>query len=448
MHFARLLAALIALAALPARAVDSEPVVKTKVCNPAETLCADVITTAGQNRLTVDSSPANDTASTANSTTSTLGSGATFTGTFEDLLPYADVSIGIKANVGGTLTIQWSPDGTNIDDTDVYTIIAGSGKQYSFGTMYRYVRISYTNGASSQSSFRLQTIFHRVRGKPSSHRIDDAIVANDDAELVKSVITGKSPDGSYRNVRVDNDGNFVTTAITGFGADFSFGDVTLASTSIAVVRRTAYAEQTTNAQRSFSSTDVDDDGSPAGTGARTIRVEYLDSTGAGPYTETLVMNGTTCVSTVATNIAYVEGIKVLTVGSTGSNEGTISMFVNSSCGGGTIGPISVNNNQTYWAHHYVPIGKIANITGISTSHNGTTVGSGGVFVLKAKSLSATDAVDDQVSDFVRLYGQSSTFARTYASPIKITGPSRLLLYVTPETSTSTVYRAAIDFFEQ
>jgi hypothetical protein len=257
----------------------------------------------------------------------------------------------------------------------------------------------------------------------------------------------KQSDGNFVYMLTDDDGRLITSALTGFGANFSFGDVVSSTTTEKVVRRTTYTEQTVNAQRSFSSANANDDGSPAGTGARTITLTYYTATGTGPFTETLTLNGTGCVATVASNIAFVENIKVTTVGSTGSNVGIISMFVNAACGGGTIGTIAATNNSTFWAHHYVPTGKTANVTGISAGATSTTVGCGSLFVLKSKNLSVSDAVEIQVSDFVRLYGQSSTFARNYQSPIKVTGPARLALYATPECTTSTTYRASIDFFE-
>jgi hypothetical protein len=74
------------------------------------------------------------------------------------------------------------------------------------------------------------------------------------------------------------------------------------------------------------------------------------------------------------------------------------------------------------------------------------VGSGGVFIVTAKPLLTANAAETQVTDFIRLYGQASTFSRTYTSPIKVDGAVRLLTYVTPETSSSTVYRASIDYF--
>lgn len=259
-------------------------------------------------------------------------------------------------------------------------------------------------------------------------------------------LIGKTSDtGLLSFLKVDENGGLVTTALTGFGADFSFGDVLSATTTIKPVRRTLYTEQSVNAQRSFSSSSILD--AAAGTGARTLIVTYYTDTGTGPFTETITLNGMVCVATTNTNIAYIEEINVLTAGVTGSNAGIISMFVNSICASGVIGTVAALNNQTFWAHHYVPAGKIANITGISAGSTSTVVGCGALLVLTEKKFLVPNSIERQVSDFVRLYGQSSTFSRSYVSPIKIAGPSRLLLHVTPECSSSITYRAAIDFFE-
>ena len=286
--------------------------------------------------------------------------------------------------------------------------------------------------------------YSQISYNPLSKKEGDSAT---DVDAQPSLVGKTSTTGNLSYLKVDDTGVLVTTALTGFGSDFSFGDVASATTTEKVVRRTPYTEQTVNAQRSFNSASVSDDGAPVGTGARTLRVTYFNATGAGPFTETLTLDGTTCVATVASNIAFVEHIKVLTVGSTLSNVGIISMFVNSVCGGGTIGTISALNNRTFWAHHYVATGKEANITGISAGSNSTTVGCGAVFILRARTIGIADAVDTQISDFIRLYGQESTFARAYTSPLKIPGPARLVMHVTPECSSAITYRAAIDFYQ-
>lgn len=273
----------------------------------------------------------------------------------------------------------------------------------------------------------------------------DTIRNNNSAIPPQSQLVSGTDGTNLIPLAVDGVGRLVTSSLTGFGADFAFGDITTASLNRVLVKRTAYTEQTTNAQRSIVSSSTLD--TALGTGARTILITYLDATGAGPYTETLTLNGIVAVNTVATNICYIEQVSVITAGATGSNAGIISIKSAVAGAGATIGTIPATDNQTFWAHHYVPTGKTCNVTGISCGHTGTTVGSGALFTINALTIGLANGVETQLSDFVRLYGQTSTFARNYSSPIKVTGPARLQIYVTPESTSSIIYRAAFDFFE-
>lgn len=76
-------------------------------------------------------------------------------------------------------------------------------------------------------------------------------------------------------------------------------------------------------QLSVVSTSADDDGSPAGTGARTVDIHYLDADLA-ERVETVVMNGVTPVLTVATNIRFVQCMHLVTFGSGKKAAGTIT----------------------------------------------------------------------------------------------------------------------------
>lgn len=261
-------------------------------------------------------------------------------------------------------------------------------------------------------------------------------------------IGGKDNSNDLRAIAVDNVGRIITapqSSISTF-AGFAAGHITTAATTLVSVRNTAYIEQTTNAQRSINSSSASD--TSAGTGARTVKITYYDSVGAGPNTETISLSGTSFVNTVNTNICFIEKIEVLTVGSGGVNAGIITLKAATAGGGATIGTIATSENRTFWGHHYTPTGKITNITGISVSHNGTTVGSGGLFTIRSIPIGVSNSVEILISDEVRLYGQSSTFSRNYGTPIKITGPARTTLYIAPETSTSTVYRGAFDYYDQ
>ena len=265
-------------------------------------------------------------------------------------------------------------------------------------------------------------------------------------QLIRPVAVLYDPAGNP--LSVDPTGNLVSASPSeALGTPgFADGYVATSSNSTQVsVRATTYTEQTTNAQRSLVSAKAAD--AAAGTGARTVRIRYLTDTFTGPFTETVTMNGTTPVNTVATDICYIEELEVLTAGSGGVNAGIITLRAAVGGGGAVVGTIAAGGNKTFWAHHYTPTGSTSFITGISVGHSGTTTGSGGVALLRCKDFSVVNSAERQVSDFVRLFGQSSTFSRNYATPIRVVGPCRTTLYLTPESSSSLVFRASFDFYD-
>jgi hypothetical protein len=172
------------------------------------TSTADVITVDGHKGL-VTISPGH--VSTNNSTTDTLNAGIAYTGTFEELTNFGVIVITLKSDVASAadgLQVDFSTDGTvgGIVSCDNFTIPANTGKTFSFQAATKYYRVVYTNGGSNQTSFDLQTVLKPYYVKPSSHRINDAIIGEDDAELVKSVLTGLAPDTTFKNVLVTNAG--------------------------------------------------------------------------------------------------------------------------------------------------------------------------------------------------------------------------------------------------
>ena len=358
----------------------------------------------------------------------------------------SNITFSITGTWVATLVAEVSVDGTT------WVSISGLNILTELDIFSTTTNITWTIKCGSFAQVRIRsslftsgTVAIAYDASSGINSFDPTYGNNNTARPSQSQLVSGSDGTNIIPIATDSLGRLVTSSLTGFGADFSFGDVTSAATARILVKRTTYTEQTTNSQRSIASSSLLD--AAAGTGARTLRITYLDQNGAGPFTETMTLNGVTRVNTVATNMCFIEQIEILTAGSNGSNAGVITLFTLPTVGGTAIGTIAIGDNQTFWTHHYIPTGKTCNVTGISCGHNGTTVGSGALFTLNAKSLILVNGVEYQVSDFVRLYGQTSTFARNYTSPIKIDGPARLQMYVTPETSTSTVYRGAFDFFE-
>ena len=150
---------------------------------------------------------------TGNTSTTLLDAGEAFIGTVKESLDYAEISVAVYSDVDSAidgLCVDYSNDGTTFAPNcgDRFTIKAGMEKTFSFQPQRRYFRVSYTNGATPQTAFNLETLLRKTRGKPSSHRIQDMIVADDDAELVKAVLTGQNPDDLFVNFKATRNGNF------------------------------------------------------------------------------------------------------------------------------------------------------------------------------------------------------------------------------------------------
>jgi hypothetical protein len=126
---------------------------------------------------------------------------------------------------------------------------------------------------------------------------------------------------------------------------------------------------TSASQLTIVSTDANDDGAPAGTGARTVFIEGLDGNYA-VISETVTMNGTTGVTTT-NSYMYVNQFYVVTVGSGEANAGTITAKV----GATLYDIIAAGYNNRTTAHYCVPAGYTAYMTeGIFTAgqNSGTT----------------------------------------------------------------------------
>lgn len=129
---------------------------------------------------------------------------------------------------------------------------------------------------------------------------------------------------------------------------------------------------------SVKSTNAND--TSAGTGARTVKISGLD-TNYDQITETVSLNGTTVVTTSQSFLRVFSAI-VVTAGSTGSNEGAITVDK----GADTLAQIQISYNRSLMAIYTVPRAKTGYLHGafgnIFTSNgaSGTKDGEFGIFV--------------------------------------------------------------------
>lgn len=153
--------------------------------------------------------PADSLISTLNSSSTPLAANGAFIGTYEVILPFVEAGVVVVSDVVSAtdgLRLEQSIDGINFADVDVYTIPANNGKQFTLALNTKFFRVTYTNGPTPQTRFELSTVYRRTGAKPSSHRINDTIITEDDAELVKSVLSGQITGGSFVNIGAESTG--------------------------------------------------------------------------------------------------------------------------------------------------------------------------------------------------------------------------------------------------
>jgi len=318
--------------------------------------------------------------STLNSTMETLDAGEVFTGEWEEILQYSVLLVGVKSDVTSAidgLSIQFSPDGSNYVNSDEYTIPANSGKTFSFQPCGRYFRVVYTNGGTEQTSFSIESILKSDYVKPSSHRIQDSIIEDDDAELVKSVITGLGENGVFSNAKVSSSGRLKVVSqpytyaiaegdVLGHRPLRRFGHNPSVGTSLETVSNDSvlYTYLTSAEYLRIVSTSASDD--IAGVGMRSIFIQGLD----GDYNivnEVVELDGTTPVYTTTHQYIRLLAAYGSAVGTTPGNVGIVT--ISNNAGTNILGTLPVGEGRWNSAIVTVPAGGTIYITDWYGSEN-------------------------------------------------------------------------------
>lgn len=228
--------------------------------------------------------------------------------------------------------------------------------------------------------------------------------------------------------------------LPGSNSGRSFGYTATSAATSKTVRATTYTPQGTNQQRSVNSTNAND--TSAGTGARQVKITYFDASGNGPFTETVTMNGTAAVNTVNTNIALIERMEVVAVGSVGGNVGTIQIFTLTAGGGVVWGSIAASDNQTYWAHHYVPLNKKCHVMSLEGS---ATAVAGGLTINTANPLSS---LTPQIAPDITIRHGTTHIFRQYSVPVPVVGPAIIFVNERPDAATASTTFAGFSWIQQ
>lgn len=137
-------------------------------------------------------------------------------------------------------------------------------------------------------------------------------------------------------------------------------NLALSTAAVITPQGGAYPWPAAAAQPTLVSSSAND--AAAGTGARTVQVDYLDENYA-EQSEIVTLNGTTAVTMTADDVIRVNDMTVLTAGSGGVTAGNLSLKISSD----TIAYIAAGNNCSRQGVFTVPAGKRLVIDGFKVA---------------------------------------------------------------------------------
>jgi len=176
--------------------------------------------------------------STGNTSTAALAGGAQFTGQWEDVLRFSEITIMIatdQASATNGLSMQFSSDGKNID-REKKVSVSSTGSAHTLVVISRYFRITYLNGATPQGHFRLHVIHHATKNKELTSTLNQTITNDIDVQNVRAVLAAELPDGTYGNVGSDVNGRLKVSD----GNETLFGDRVIAAHDVIVQNYAPY----------------------------------------------------------------------------------------------------------------------------------------------------------------------------------------------------------------
>lgn len=289
--------------------------------------------------INVDESgnPVNGFISTSNSSTTALADTEVFTGEWEDIGTLNSVVVAVKTDQNGTFSVQFSPDGTNVDSTLTrYYRTSQIEAPHRFTITRRYCRVVFTNNSgSAQTYFRLQTTYGE---KSDLNAPTDSTLAQDfDAISVRPTdFTTEVGLGRRQGCTTWNKFGYnedVDTAAAEVIAEFggAFNQQLIPGETLDIV--------------SSSTSDA-----AAGTGVQNVVIFGVDENW-DTVTEVVAMNGTTTVTTTNSFVG-VNRMTIFTSGSSDSNVGRITATASTS--GNTMASMPAGQGTTQQCIFYVP----------------------------------------------------------------------------------------------
>lgn len=249
---------------------------------------------------------------------------------------------------------------------------------------------------------------------------------------------------TLRRPRTSRDFDTATATLDSQGMPRAIGKVTTAATTQVPVESMAYTPGTAGVKRALKSSNAAD--AAAGTGARTVRIWYYTIVGAniaGPFVETVTLNGTTAVPTVSSGIDLIDKMEVMTVGSGGVPAGTLSLYPVEGGTGTVIASIAAGDLTTYFAHHYVATGAQCRVTDIEAMGGDET---NATLQLKAGPVGGVQQPRTPALPTSGTLPLQLTFPDSAHNPIA--GPAIIVATVTPGNTDSQTTLASFGYVDQ
>ena len=174
-----------------------------------------------------------------------------------------------------------------------------------------------------------------------------------------------------------------------------------------------------------------------GTGALTVKIYYLTLLGVAK-TETVTLNGTAAVATVATDIYRVNNFVVASTGTSGKAAGTISLRHLSDTP--TYAQISAGYTRDRSSIYTVPAGKVLYVTSLAVSTLNASADKGARITLRATYDDLADAATTPgvlFMPYFEIAARNGTFMRTFELPLRFVAGTDIKTSVTAEAASTT-----------
>ena len=177
----------------------------------------------------------NNMVDSGNSTVIPLAANVTFTGSITDVSKYTSIFLSLTTDVASAIIgfkLSFSVDGINFttNDHDEFSITANQYFTHTTIVEAKYFRLTYLNGASPQTIFRLQTLLTLVGPTTYTNDSND-LLPTTSSTFTTTKITGLQPNNQkYAEIKADNEA--LTVSIV--SPTTSFGEVNTAENEAVV----------------------------------------------------------------------------------------------------------------------------------------------------------------------------------------------------------------------